>query len=238
MKSKASNNQSYKRPAILALSLSLSLFLNASASSAGNTSVASAATGSPNGAARVDTFSSLSQPASNATPQAKPLAFGDPENAKTPIALWFKTFDAERIKHLPSSEDKVIIARPINQTAERLVQWTAAAERISKVYNQFSKELRKMPVPSGYEGLKDYKDLTADWYEDTAQAFTDYIRPRKPARTIEELDDQIKEAKNHERGLVKTKSRIVEMEASIRTKYKVPTVSQNTQLFPNLIPKK
>jgi hypothetical protein len=237
MNIKRNHNQCYKRPAILALGLSLSLFLNATAGSASNTKVASA---DPSASIpRVDSFNAnaLSRPVDKAA-IAKPLAFGDPEAGRTPVALWFKKFDEERIKHLPTSEDKVIIARPINQQAERLVQWSAAAEHIAKTYNDFSKELRKMPVPPGYEGLKDYKDLTADWYQDTAQVFTDYVRPRKPARTIEELEDQIKEAKAHEKGLVKTKSRIVEMETSIRTKYKVPTVAQNTQLIPNLIPKK
>jgi hypothetical protein len=232
MNTKTSHNQSYKRPAILALSLILSLVLNESAGNASNTKVASATTSSAPDAPRVDAFNLNSQPDHSAP--AKTGSFGDPENAHTPIAVWFKKFDEERIKHLPSSEDKVIIARPINQQAERLVQWSAAAERIAKIYNEFSKLLRKMPVPPGYEGLKDYKDLTADWYQDTAQVFTDYIRPRKPARTIEELEDQVKEAKSHEKGLVKTKSRIVEMEASIRSKYKVPTTAQMTKLIPNL----
>jgi|SRR5277367_4489342 len=237
MNTKTSHNQSYKRPAILAFSLILSLALNASAGNASNPKVASAATGSAPDGARVDAFNSNSQPADHTAP-AKPLAFGDPATAHTPIALWFKKFEEERIKHLPSSEDKVIIARPINQQAERLVQWTGAAERIAKTYNEFSKLLRKMPVPPGYDSLKDYKDLTADWYQDTAQVFTDYVRPRKPAHTIEELEDQVKEAKSHEKGLVKTKSRIVEMEASIRSKYKVPTTAQLTQLIPNLTPSK
>jgi hypothetical protein len=137
----------------------------------------------------------------------------------TTLGRWFEKFDKERADHLPTPEDKVILARPINQQVERLAQWTAAAGRIAKTYTEFAKMLRKMDVPPGYEDLKQFKDLTAEWYEDTAQVFTDYIRPRKPAKTIEDLEDEIHEQKNHENGLVKTKAQIQSMEASIKQKY-------------------
>jgi len=217
-----SNNQ---QPAILAASLSVALAFNASATLAGAAAnaktkvVASSSTGhAEDTAARVDYFNANSQ--STSAPQAPSSGF-ERQVEKTPITIWFDKFDAERIKHLPSPEDKIIIARPINQQAERLQQWTQAASRISKTYTEFAKLLRKMTVPAGYEGLKDYKDLTADWYEDTAQIFSDYIKPRPAARTIEELEDQIKETKSRERGLVKTKNRINEMEATLRSKYRV-----------------
>jgi hypothetical protein len=235
MNTKTSLKLSNKRSAILALSLSVALALNASAALAGPR-IASSSTGhSADTAPRVDLFNVNS---ATEAPQTQNSIFGDKSAQRTPITIWFQNFDEERIKHLPSSEDKIIIARPINQQAERLTQWTAAAQRIAKTYSDFANLLRKMPVPPGYEGLKDYKNLSADWYQDTAQIFTDYVRPRPAAHTIEELEDQIKETKNRERSLVKTKTRIVEMDADLRSKYKVNAIFQNQEPQPNSTQKK
>jgi hypothetical protein len=137
----------------------------------------------------------------------------------TVLGRWFEKFDRERANHVPTAEDKVILARPINQQVERLAQWTAAAGRIAKTYSEFAKYLKTMAVPPGCEDIKEFKDLTAEWYEDTAQVFNNYIRPRKAATTIEDLEEEIQEQKRKENGLVKTRSSIQNMEASIKQKY-------------------
>jgi hypothetical protein len=239
MNTKTSLKSSNQQPVILALSLGVALALNASTTLAGVASnpkvVASSSTG--DNAQHVDVFNVNSQP-SIEVPRTQNSFFGDKSAQRTPITIWFQKFDEERIKHLPSSEDKVIIARPINQQAERLTQWAAAAERIAKTYTEFAKLLRKMSVPPGYADLKEYKDLTADWYQDTAQIFTDYVRPRPASRTIEELEEQIKETKSREKSLVKTKTRIVEMDADIRAKYKVNAIFPQDESKSKSAPKK
>jgi hypothetical protein len=144
-----------------------------------------------------------------------------PVSERTPIVIWFEGFDDARAKHRPTDEDKIILARPINQDSKRLAQWIAAASRVAQVYSSFASTLRKTSIPKGYADVREYCDLTADWYSDVAQTYADMIRPRHPAKTIEELQDSLKEIHGRQTSLVSTLSSLQSMDRSLRERYRV-----------------
>jgi hypothetical protein len=76
--------------------------------------------------------------------------------------------------------------------------------------------------------LKDYRDLAADWYQDSATVFDEMIRPRIPAKTIEELQRQLDEVKNKSENLASTVNSLNDMDRELRKRYKVtPSVDSN-----------
>jgi len=137
------------------------------------------------------------------------------------VTRWFEAFDATRFQHKPSAKDKNILTRPINQEWERLQQWTASAKAVSAEYKEFASIARKQPVPPGCSDLKDFIDLTADWYDDVGNVYADFVRPRHPCKTIEELSDQLRGVKNRQDELAKELRNLRAMENSLRDKYRV-----------------
>jgi hypothetical protein len=138
----------------------------------------------------------------------------------TTAPQWFDQFDKLTDKYSPTAGDKVILQRPMLRQVERVNEWTAAAARVSKGYMTMSRTLKAMPIPPGMTDLKQFRDLTADWYHDSAGVFDDLIRPRPPAKTIEELQDQLNEIKNRSDNLSTTLVALDEMHDSLCKQYK------------------
>jgi len=233
MKTRTSYQKDRKQGAILVLSLSLSLGSTFLATCPGLAQskpkvIASASAGHPiKTVPRTDYFNVTTPPPTDAsTAPARDPSYGaggamSMMSDRTPVVIWFEKFDDDRACHRPADADKIILARPINQDSERLAQWIAAAGRVAKTYTTFAGMLRKMAIPTGYPGLKEYRDLTADWYSDVAGVFVEMIRPRPPAKTIEQLQESLNEFKNRQNSLVATLTNLQGMDRSLREKYRV-----------------
>lgn len=151
-------------------------------------------------------------------------------SASTSVTSWFENFDQLRDKYRPTAADRVIIERPLMQEEERVKQWTATANKISKNYMLLASALQKMTIPNGAKDLKEYRDLSADWYRDAAMVYDDLIRPREAAKTIEELKRQLDEVQSRSNSLGSTIANLNAMDAELRKQYKVHASSQDDAL--------
>ena len=134
---------------------------------------------------------------------------------------WYKAFDNAINSHMPSAADRAIISRPINQDADRLQEWIATASKVAKNYRELSAMLKAMPVPNTLVGVKEFRDLRADWYADAANVYEDILRARKPAKTIEELDTSLNEINERCKRLKSLNTNIVATDRSLRKTFKV-----------------
>lgn len=159
---------------------------------------------------------------SAALPKEKPImgamAMMSP---RTPVVAWFENFDSSVHSLTPTPADKVLMEKPFNQEAERVQQWTQVASRVAKNYRLLATTLRVMDIPGGNPEIKQYSTLCADWYGDAAGVFDDLIRPRKPAKTIEELTGQLNEIKDRTDTLVKQQKDLHGLDMALRSKYHV-----------------
>lgn len=144
-----------------------------------------------------------------------------------PAATWFEKFDQLRDQYHPSDGDKVILTRPLMQQAERVQQWTNTASKVSKNYTLLAKAIRNIPVPAGLPDIKEYRDLTADWYQDAAGVYQDLIRPRRPAKTIEDLEDELIAVKKHSESLANNIANLKAMDRSLRQQYHIDLAPQD-----------
>lgn len=151
---------------------------------------------------------------------------------RTPIVIWFEAFDKAEFYENCSDADRTLLARPFDKKAERVEEWTQTASRVVKNYRRLASELRQMdiPDPDSAPGLKDYRDLSAGWYADVALLYEDMIRPRKPARTIEELQSQVDEIKTRSDQLAAQRKNLAQMDISLRKRFSVHLAEQTDAL--------
>lgn len=155
------------------------------------------------------------------------LAMG---SQRTPAVEWFENFDSVTFLLRPSVVDRAILTRPLNQEAERVQKWTTVASNVSKNYKRLSQQLKSTSVPPGYPGLKEYRDLSADWYSDTAAVYDDMIKPRPPARTIEELDAELESIQTRAKGLKQQAIALHGMDQDLRKQFHVHESRQTDAL--------
>ena len=172
-------------------------------------------------AAKINATNNASLPASKTNSIAMP---------KTSETIWFEQVDSLVDKYTPSEADKVILSRPFNQEAERVTQWIKTAKKIINNYHNLASQLKQITVPESNTELKEYISLTSEWYADSAQVFEDLIKPRKPANTIEELQEALDEIKSRSDNLSKTKSSLMSMDLSLRKTYNVHIAKQDDAL--------
>jgi hypothetical protein len=202
-----------------------------------------AANGSDNKkpAPRIDYFGAVTSvdapKATQTKPPAPKLPAGSPgaeslESVaiKTPDVICFERIDDIRAKYLPTAAEKVIINRPINQQAERLQQWIETARNISKEYLTCSKTLRTAKIPADRDDVVDFRNMTADWYADVACVFSDMIKPRPSAKTIEQLQTEADSFKKRQASLKVTQKTLAQMETDLRQKYRIHK-NMNTDYF-------
>jgi hypothetical protein len=165
----------------------------------------------------------------NSATQSNPKAGAGANNSilqnntdRTPIVIWFEKFDSIREKYHPSERDKVILTRPLTQDAGRVQQWVNTASKVSKDYLTVGKSIRSLTVPPGMSDVKEYRDLVADWFQDSANIYIDLIRPRPPAKTIEDLQEELDAVKKRAEGLANTIANLKNMDREIREAHKVP----------------
>jgi hypothetical protein len=149
----------------------------------------------------------------------------------TPIVVWFEAFDKTEFTMKASDSDRTHLARPFEKKAERVEEWAQTANKISKNYRLLASTIRQMDIPENAPGLKDYRDLSAGWYADVALLYEDMIRPRRPAKTIEELDGQVHEIEVRSDQLAAQKKNLSQMDISLRKTYSVHMPKETDAIF-------
>lgn len=140
---------------------------------------------------------------------------------QSPALRFFEGMDKEIIVLSPTRTESVKLSQHFNQEAERVQEWIRIAGKISNQYRLLAKNLKTMTVPQGASDLKEYRDLTADWYSDAAEVYGDLIKPRRAARTMDELEDGLKQIENRAKGLQSQRKMLVAMDRELRTTYRV-----------------
>jgi len=160
---------------------------------------------------------------SQSAQQTKPTTatIKTPPDGKSVQVKWFEAIDDAVGTHKPTDADRVILSRPFNQEAERVQQWIEVASKVVKNYREVAKVLRTMPVPEKCDGFKEYRDLRADWFSDAANVYEDLIRPRRASRTMEELEDSIKQIQERAQSVQRTNLQLAMMDRNLRSTFHV-----------------
>lgn len=149
----------------------------------------------------------------------------------TPVVKWFESMDDIIFELLPSQTDRAILKRPLNQEVERLQEWIAVATRVSKNYKKLSKIIRASAVPPNAPGLREYRDLRADWYSDVADVYGDLIKPREPSKTIEEHQAICKSIQDRSTGLKVSYRSLMSLDKSLRDQFRVHKNRHSDEMF-------
>lgn len=160
----------------------------------------------------------------NTKPSAMPFISGNAALGNhSPVARWFDAVDIAVYQHQPDQEEKVLLGRAFNKEASRVIAWTNTTANVARKYRSLARILRNIPIPAGAtdSDLPAYKRLTADWYSDAAQLMEDWIRPRVPATTQEELKAQLEEMDQRSQDQAATRKDLDLMDKKLREQFDV-----------------
>ena len=143
-----------------------------------------------------------------------------------PIPRWFDDVDAGYFQYADIPiKDSTIISRPFNNDAKRVEEWSHTIAAVAKRYHEYAKQLRSTNVPSGIGQasgeLQSFRDALANYYDDSAEYFADWIRPRRPAVTREELQQQLDQMHQRSVDLKNQINELVRADQTLRTRYDV-----------------
>lgn len=131
---------------------------------------------------------------------------------------WFDAVDAYVATLKPSNADRVIMNQPFNQEVERVNEFCSTTAKIARNYRILAKKLSELPIPRSVPQAQQYRDMHVNWYNDSALLYEDMIRPRRPARTKEELAAIMKDLTDRSQGLADTYGTLQIMDLDIRKK--------------------
>lgn len=145
---------------------------------------------------------------------------------------WFEKFDEISFRGRPTDSERIILNMPFNQEQERVQRWTQVAATVAKRYRQTAKALNAVQVhaPAGRADLDEYRTLRMAWFNDAAAVYEEMIKPRQPAQTIEELNDQLRQVKEQANSLGKMNISLLNSDHNLRRKYRVHNPKQTDQL--------
>lgn len=149
----------------------------------------------------------------------------------SPALRWFENYDMYVNSYQRTKKDKFILKRPLKQEAERVNEFTDTARKVAYNYRELAKAMRNSIVPAGHEDLADFSRLRADWYDDLAGIYEDMIRPRPPARTKEDLAEQLQGIKDRATSLNSSVKELVAMDMELRKKYRVHKDREKDPLY-------
>jgi hypothetical protein len=144
-------------------------------------------------------------------------------NPDDPVVRWFEDLDKTVSMNSKTSQDVVILKRPFNQESERVAEWSSVAAKVASKYHYLAIVLRNMQYPPKCEDLKQYARLTADWFADSAAIYDELLKPRRAAKTQEELDAGLNGIKERATTLKEMNKTLLAMDMDLRKKYHVHT---------------
>jgi len=151
---------------------------------------------------------------------------GAMDSDASPELTWFERFDEVSYRGRPTSSERIKLNMPFNQEQERVQQWTQVAGAVAKRYRQTARELAKVQAPAGRADLDDYRTMRMSWFNDAASVYEEMIKPRQPAQTIEELNEQLRQVKEQANSLGKMNISLLNNDRELRRKYRVHNAKQ------------
>lgn len=149
----------------------------------------------------------------------------------SPPQQWFDAFDTYIATYKPSEADQERMSAPFNQEVERVTRFCNTVAKIARNYRILAQKLKSLPVPTSVPETREYRDLTVEWYNDSALVYEDMIRPRPAARTKEQLNSMIQEIKDRSDNLKQQYETLAKMDSDIRLKHAVQPPKQDDPLF-------
>jgi hypothetical protein len=172
-----------------------------------------------------DSFNRNTGPAMGGASSGFPISGNAALGKNDPISRWFDamdlTFYENRVPHKTAME----ITRDFGQDPVKLNQWTNAVKVAIEKYRSYARAVRSLPLPPGLgpeaAELKDFRNANADLADDTAQYLSDWITPRLPAATKEELQAQLDQMHKRSVSLNQQNTELLRYDKELRTKYDV-----------------
>ncbi|MBA4073922.1 MAG: hypothetical protein C0508_02705 [Cyanobacteria bacterium PR.023] len=155
---------------------------------------------------------------------------GAMDSDASPELTWFEKFDEISFHGRPNDSERIILNMPFNQEQERVQRWTQTAANVAKRYRLTAKTLKTVQAPEGRADLDDYRTLRMEWFNDAAAVYEEMIKPRQPAQTIEELNEQLRQVKEQANSLGKTNITLLNMDRNLRRTYRVHNAKQTDAL--------
>ncbi|MDP3507853.1 MAG: hypothetical protein Q8T09_07670 [Candidatus Melainabacteria bacterium] len=155
---------------------------------------------------------------------------GAMDSDASPELTWFEKFDEVSYRGRPTSSERIVLNMPFNQEQERVQRWTQVAAAVAKRYRQTARDLGAVQAPAGRADLDDYRTLRMAWFNDAAAVYEEMIKPRQPAQTIEELNDQLRQVKDQANSLGKMNVSLLNSDRELRRRYRVHNAKQTDQL--------
>lgn len=148
---------------------------------------------------------------------------------KTEEILWFEAMDALVVGHSPSGEDTIKLTQDFNQKPERIQQWVETSRKVIGNYRHLAQQLRYMPLLPGFNqpvgqmrvSVASYRTMLAERFEDSAQLLEDWVKPRPPARTREELESQLNQLHKRADNLKQVNASLQQIDSDLRAQYNV-----------------
>lgn len=151
---------------------------------------------------------------------------GAMDSDASPELTWFEKFDEISFHGRPNDSERIILNMPFNQEQERVQRWTQTAANVAKRYRLTAKTLKSVQAPIGRADLDTYRTLRMEWFNDAASVYEEMIKPRQPAQTIEELNEQLRQVKEQANSLGKTNVTLLNMDRNLRRTYRVHNAKQ------------
>ncbi|MDZ4835417.1 MAG: hypothetical protein SGJ27_16690 [Candidatus Melainabacteria bacterium] len=153
--------------------------------------------------------------------KAGPLAIMS--NPNDPTVRWFEDFDKTVAASSKTSQEVTILKRPFNQESERVAEWSSVAAKVAGKYKYLAMVLKNMHTPPNKDDVRDFARLTAGWFADSAAIYDDLLKPRRAAKTQEELDAGLNAIYERAKALKAMQSDLLAMDMGLRKKYSVHT---------------
>lgn len=183
-----------------------------------------------------DYFGRTTAPAVPARPASRPIPVGIQHNVVRPgpwvgprpvvnvgstPTQWFEAVDEYVGFFRPSEIDRAVLDTPFNEEVERVEEFCRTIAKISRNYRTLAKRLASLPIPNNLPEARKYRDLHAAWYDDQALLYEDMVRPRKPAKTKEELDGLMKDLRDKSEALASQFTTLQLVDSDLRKKHGV-----------------
>lgn len=173
-----------------------------------------------------DSFNRNTAPSTHGWSGQMPISGNAALGNNGPIPRWFDAMDYAFYEygHI-NTTDAVIINGGFGQSEERLKKWTATMKSVATKYHDYARALRGLAVPPGLGAagseMTSLRDGLADYYDDCADYFEDWIRPRRPAVTQEDLKNQLDAMQKRHDNLKSQIDGLLALDQQLRSKYEV-----------------
>jgi len=139
----------------------------------------------------------------------------------TPYTRFFEALDATVYSGFPKSNERFILQQKFNEELEKVEAWTATAKVVSRRYRNTAKSLRSLQVPDNRVDLEQYKEMRAQWFDNAAEVYEQMYKPKPPAQTMEELEEQLRKVDRDADTVAEQKKTILAEDMSLRRLYRV-----------------